>query len=94
MKTRSVLCLLIIILSANIKCREDEKEEFDLPQTNEEIEADFDMFDKNNDKKLDAHEIRSGIQTLDEDNISEFFETSDKNRDGVITFSEYAICLS
>ena len=36
-----------------------------------------------------AHEIRTELVTLEEDNISEFFELSDKNRDGVISLEEY-----
>eukprot|EP00356_Strombidium_inclinatum_P001967 CAMPEP_0170479202 /NCGR_PEP_ID=MMETSP0208-20121228/519_1 /TAXON_ID=197538 /ORGANISM="Strombidium inclinatum, Strain S3" /LENGTH=96 /DNA_ID=CAMNT_0010751555 /DNA_START=24 /DNA_END=314 /DNA_ORIENTATION=+ len=55
----------------------------------QEHENDFMSFDANNDKFVDAAEVRSQFPQISAEDLSAFFIASDKNEDGLISFEEY-----
>ena len=46
-------------------------------------------FDQNQDNFVDAAEVRAQFPQISAEDLSSFFIASDKNEDGLISFSEY-----
>jgi Ca2+-binding EF-hand superfamily protein len=56
----------------------------------EEVEDDFNVFDLNSDKFIDAQEVIIGYRgDLSRLHVMEFFRDVDKNNDGLVSFAEY-----
>lgn len=53
------------------------------------LKDDFKALDKNGDGFVCAHELRSSVPGIYEDDITSFFDRYDTDRDGVISMEEY-----
>jgi Ca2+-binding EF-hand superfamily protein len=72
--------LFVVVLSRNAAA----------PDRSKEVEEDFNMFDLNKDKYIDAQEVIIGYRgDLPRLQVMEFFRDVDHNFDGLISFSEY-----
>ena len=57
------------------------------------LKDDFKALDKNDDGYVDAHELRSAVPGIFEDDITSFFDRYDTDRDAVISLEEYLMVI-
>ncbi len=53
------------------------------------LKEDFFSLDQNQDGYVDAHELRTAMPGIVEDDISAFFDRYDADRDGALSLEEY-----
>jgi len=59
-----------------------------------EAKKDFEWMDTDKSFYIDAGEVRSAIPAMEEDDITEYFEQFDSDKDGVLSFEEFLVSAS
>eukprot|EP01017_Pseudomicrothorax_dubius_P034616 TRINITY_DN4770_c0_g3_i1.p1 TRINITY_DN4770_c0_g3~~TRINITY_DN4770_c0_g3_i1.p1 ORF type:complete len:148 (+),score=54.37 TRINITY_DN4770_c0_g3_i1:78-521(+) len=89
----SLAATLILVLIAVVPVLSDTEKAAESNATEAERQKnhrkDFDEFDLNHDGKIVLEELKRAIEELTEEELRDFLEAADKNKDGGITFDEY-----
>lgn len=72
---------------------DDDKDSKDVQSDKKVTEAkkDFDWMDTDKSFYIDAGEVRAAIPAMEEDDITEYFEQFDSDKDGVLSFEEFLV---
>lgn len=89
------ICFCIVLLATITlqKKGDDDKDSKNVKSDKKVTEAkkDFDWMDTDKSFYIDAGEVRAAIPAMEEDDITEYFEQFDSDKDGVLSFEEFLV---
>lgn len=89
------ICFCIVLLATITlqKKGDDDKDSKNVQSDKKVTEAkkDFDWMDTDKSFYIDAGEVRAAIPAMEEDDITEYFEQFDSDKDGVLSFEEFLV---